>query len=234
MSLTYTTLKETLALYLKRDNLTDYYPLFIRMAEAELNRRLNVIQREKLLNADLTEGGNTVNLSTGVIALGSLYTLLNGKPKPITFLERDQFLERFTETVGNDPTSVGTPGRPRYFSVRPESDTYSTIILDFDREADQNYTIYYTSRGVFLLEATDENWLSKHHEDAYVFGSLVQAEPFLKNDKRIPLWRTMFEQVLSQIEEADRDARGRRDAILIPDTAGSVGVSPGMYNINEG
>ena len=41
--------------------------------------------------------------------------------------------------------------------------------------------------------------LITNHPDIYLFGALVEAEPYLKNDERMPLWTSRLEQALTTL-----------------------------------
>ena len=43
--------------------------------------------------------------------------------------------------------------------------------------------------------------------DVYLYGSLLEAEPFLQNDARVQLWATAFQQAISDIQEQDEKDR---------------------------
>jgi len=36
--------------------------------------------------------------------------------------------------------------------------------------------------------------------DLYLYGSLLAAEPFLKNDKRVGMWKAMFDEAMMELE----------------------------------
>ena len=42
--------------------------------------------------------------------------------------------------------------------------------------------------------------------DAYLFGALLQAEPYLEHDDRIPIWREKFDRAIDQLNDVrDRE-----------------------------
>jgi len=56
--------------------------------------------------------------------------------------------------------------------------------------------------------ATDlTNWLLTNHPDVYLFGSLANAMPFMKNDKRISVWAGAFQEAMDSLNEVAE--RGR-------------------------
>lgn len=235
MSLTYTTLKSQIALYLKRDSLTSYIPSFITMAENELNRRLNVLQREIRRSESLASAARYFTMTdSGAATLAppvihsmwrSLTTPANadgGSPLRIKFQTPEQFIDRMTDTVGP----------PNYYTIEGNAND-GTYFARFERPADQSYQIGVIEQYAFDIAIYGSNWLSIRHEEAYLYASLCQAEPFLKNDKRIIVWRTMLEAVIRQIMDADVLARGTQNMTLVSEAAQDLG-STARYNINEG
>lgn len=210
MSLTYAGLKTQVANYLKRDDLTSDIPSLITMGENELNRRLLLVERELVTSFTLstdTTAFSAIN-SGNCSAVLKLWKTVNSVVEELVYLTPEQF-------IAEQQISTNT-GQPTYWTVQGGS------IVQFDRTADQSYTIYARIRIKWDI-ATDyaTNFLALYHEDAYVFASLVQAEPFIKNDKRIGTWRNMLEGVILQLDDADQETRGSREAILIPDFAGA-------------
>jgi len=53
-------------------------------------------------------------------------------------------------------------------------------------------------RSQALTNATS-NWLLAAHPDIYLFGTLVEAEPYLKNDERMPMWTSRLDKALTAL-----------------------------------
>lgn len=51
------------------------------------------------------------------------------------------------------------------------------------------------------------NWLLESHPDAYLFGALTEAEPYLVNDARMDLWKSRGDTAIQAIQLADDQAR---------------------------
>ena len=47
------------------------------------------------------------------------------------------------------------------------------------------------------------NWLTKNAPDVLLYGSLLEAEPFIKNDERLQLWLGAYSSAISKIQSAD-------------------------------
>ena len=68
---------------------------------------------------------------------------------------------------------------------------------------------YYTCEMVYyqkipaLTDAAPTNWCLTANPDLFLYGSLVEAEPFLMNDQRVQLWGLGFEKGMADLEEQD-------------------------------
>lgn len=193
---TFEELKTAASEWLAHDDVSARVEDLIALAEASLNRRLSLRQSQK--SATGTVG------STGQITL------------PTDFLE----IEAFTVDTGAnylamtymDPPSffgaVGQSGSgyPRYYTIVGET---LYVMPKPDSTTTYNYTILYLSRIPALSSTTTTNWLLTIAPDLYLFATLLQAEPYLHNDPRIPLWQMMVNNAISELQGQDMRARYR-------------------------
>jgi hypothetical protein len=65
-----------------------------------------------------------------------------------------------------------------------------------------------------LADATPTNWLLTHHPDAYLYGSLIHAAPYLGDDQRASVWASLHQSALDAIDRESSTAKfggsGRR------------------------
>lgn len=94
-------------------------------------------------------------------------------------------------------------GQPKYFSHHP-----STSEILVRPTADQSYTmdIYFYKYTSDLNADSDTNWYTNNAPEVLIFGALIQAEPYLMNDKRLQTWAVMYQNAIdsirsSQVEE---------------------------------
>lgn len=76
----------------------------------------------------------------------------------------------------------------------------------FGPEPDSNYTVtgVYYSRPANLRDTANDaqsNWLIVNAPELVLYGSLLQAEPFLKNDARIQVWLQFYSQALKDYRD---------------------------------
>ena len=56
--------------------------------------------------------------------------------------------------------------------------------------------------------------------DVYLYGALLEAEPFLMNDQRVQLWATAFQESLNALQEQDNKDRHSGSAMRVMNTGG--------------
>ena len=181
---TYAELQTATANWLDRTDLTARIPEFIELSEANFNR---VIRSPDMVTKDDS------------FSIASRYTTLPTDTLEIVRIVLDLtpvvVLEYLTpEEISERRVSMSATGKPYYFTVIGGS----TNQLEVVPSPDSTYTssiVYYT-RIAALSDSATSNWLLAAHPDIYLFGTLVEAEPYLKNDERMPMWTSRLDKAL--------------------------------------
>ncbi len=194
---THAELKTTVANWLNRSDLTSYIPDFITLAEKRIHR--DVVELGHFLRgmekraADATEANNRyIGLPTDFLSLRSIKLT---STDPITRLEY------VTPDKYNQYTSTGT-GTPRVFTVIGDEIAFAPI-------PDAAYTVemaYYGSIAA-LSDANTTNWFITNAPETVLYGSLLEAELFLKNDQRASTWKDLYDTALAGLVRFDRASR---------------------------
>jgi hypothetical protein len=196
MSITnYAELQTSVANWLKRSDLTNLIPDFITLAEAALNRMLRVRQMSSVYSR--TVGSNVIQL-------------------PDDFLEADHI-----ELDGNTLTFT-----PKYYAESSTinsgrwSDRLYTMIGDqiwlmTTVGTNSVFRMWYFQRLVPLSTEEPINWLLEDAPDVYLFGALIQAEPYMKNDARIATWQGLYNDCVANMAQADNRARTHGSALVM-------------------
>ena len=66
---------------------------------------------------------------------------------------------------------------------------------------------------------TTETMLTEN-PDIYLYGALLEAEPFIMNDERVPLWMQGFSQAVADLQEQDNKDRHSGSALRVMNTGG--------------
>lgn len=184
----YTDLKSAVEAWLDRADLTSRIPDFISLCEDSLNKRLRIRGMENRATATVAE--EYVALPTGFLEMRNFQ--LNTSPKQVLRFVTPEYIDTFW--------AGSTTGRPKVYTfiggeiqLAPSPDASYTAEMD-----------YYVKLDI----ATDTtNWLLTNAPSAYLYGALLAAEPFLKNDKRIAVWEQRFERSIADLEMADSRER---------------------------
>ncbi len=91
------------------------------------------------------------------------------------------------EMLAAKKPTLGTTGYPRFGSIIANGTR-----LRLSPVPDQAYVakVYYVGSLVALSDTATTNWLLASHPDIYLYASLVESAPYLKDDERIALWKT--------------------------------------------
>jgi len=188
---TFADLKATIADYLNRDDLTSVIPSFITIAEAKFNRKLRTRQMVKRAEGQI----QTAFFAYPSDWLQAKEFQLNTNP-----IQRLQFV---TEAQGDELKSN------RYVSVgQPVYYTITGTQLEFIPTPDSTYSaeLTYYAKIPALSTANTSNWLLAYAPDLYLYGALLEAAPYLKDDERLAVWSQMYINSLGDIEVADQRA----------------------------
>jgi len=66
-----------------------------------------------------------------------------------------------------------------------------------------------------LDDANQTNWLTQYAPEVLTYAVLLEAQPFLKNDSRIPVWQGIFDRGVQGL--LTQDARKAQDANVKPE-----------------
>lgn len=188
MTWTYASLQTKVGTWLNRTDLTDYIPDFIEMAEAQLNRRLDCRQMVTVSTISIT--AETYATPDDFIGVKSFR--LN--TDPVTALDY-RYPDEFDD-IRLD--AFAGPNQPRYYTILGEN-----FYFQPPPNATYSARLSYRTRIPALSDTNTSNWLLELHPDAYLYGALMQAEPFLKNDERLSVWGALYEAAINTINTDD-------------------------------
>jgi hypothetical protein len=188
----YTTLQTAAVEYLAREEdatLVARVPTFIQLCEAKLSRMLFVTQMEQrstaLVNLSSDEP-EFISLPTDFQTMRSLrLSSVTGKPR-LAFMSATQ-MEDYRFATDN------VTGQPVYFSVVGNE----LELAPTPNEAFELEMIY--RKNIPALADNSTNWLLDLAPDLYLYGTLLEAAPYTKNDARIAVWAAGFSSALDAL-----------------------------------
>ena len=201
----YSTLQTAVANWLDRDDLSARIPEFIALNEAIFNRILRIRPMETTVTASTTGGTKSYDLPTGYVQMRQIH--LNTSPiTPLQYLTPEMMYRVWAGSSSGKPHSYTIIGDKIFFGPTPDS-AY-------------DYVITYYKKFDSLSDSPTTNWVILNAADVYLYGTLLQAEPFLNNDQRIPVWERGLRQALSDLQEQDDKDRHSGSELRVMNTSG--------------
>tara|TARA_R100001510_G_scaffold7696_2_gene5973 strand:+ start:1252 stop:1878 length:627 start_codon:yes stop_codon:yes gene_type:complete len=189
---TYSELKTAIANWLDRSDLDDRIPEFIQLAEARHRRDFKIRRMETRVTANTIADTEYYSLPDNFVAMRNIQ--LNTDPKTA--------LEYLTPEQMDRVRAGSKTGKPKAYSIIGNNFQLRPI-PDGIYEIEMLYFKYFTA----LSDSNTTNDMLTFHPDLYLYGSLVEAEPYLHNDKRIQVWAGYYDrakQDLITTNERDR------------------------------
>ncbi len=203
---TYSELQTAAANWLDRSDLTDRIPEFIALAEARFNRILRIRDMETVSTAISTSAGTReYSLPTGFVQMKEFH-LTTDPLTPLAYIT-PEMMTRIWAGSGQ--------GKPEVF----------TIIADNVRLGPSPDAVYTTSMLYYktftaLSDSATTNDMLTNNPDVYLYGTLLEAEPFIMNDQRVQLWATAFKQAIDDIQFQDNKDRHSGSELRVMNTGG--------------
>ena len=201
---TYTELKDAVADWLDRSDLTARIPDFIALAETRINRELRIRPMEVRSLMTTTAGNQYFNLPGGYIQMRNIQ--LNTNPTTP--------LEYITPEMMDRLYGSSTTGKPRAYSLIGDEIQLAPI-PDSAYYLEMAFYEKFTSLGDGTSGTVTSNWLTLNAPDILLYGALMEAEPFIKNDERIPVWLNGYSSAIDKLQRADSKDRHSGSAMRV-------------------
>jgi hypothetical protein len=185
---TYTELKTSIGDWLNRSDLTAAIPDFISLAEAQLERTLRT--RQMIVRANASFDAQYGAVPADFLETKSLKLTSTNPQTPLQFLSID--------LLDAESTKHTASGKPKFFGVVGDQ-------LRLVPTPDSNYTteLTYYAKLTKLSNSVASNWLLTSSPDIYLYGSLLQAAPYLQDDARISTWSALYDRAMNDLQIAD-------------------------------
>jgi len=115
---------------------------------------------------------------------------------------------------------------PANFVANDATGTWRTeqmaLLFDEATTSAEDYTLFYRARFDYLKDVVDADegttWLLYNFPNLLLWGTLMEAEPYIKNDNRMPLWGARFGDSLRAIQKLQwRKRTGGGELRIRPD-----------------
>ena len=201
---TFTELKDAIADWLDRSDLTARIPDFIALAEARINRELRIRPMEVRSTMYATVDQQYFNLPGGYIQMRNIQ--LNTNPTtPLEYITPEMLDRLYGST---------TTGKPRAYTLIGDEIQLAPI-PDSAYQVEMAFYEKFTPLGDGSAGTVTSNWLTANAPDILLYGALMEAEPFIKNDERIPVWLNGYSNAIDKLQKQDQRDRHSGSAMRV-------------------
>ena len=191
--MTYDSLVSDIQQYLERDDTQTVaqIPRFIMLAEQVIASQIKFL-------GNLTVNQSTMVASQAVIdkparwhKTVSMNVTVSGKRIPV-LLRKYEYLREYAP----DPTATGVP------AFYADYDYTHWLVAPTPALAYAFEVLYY-ERVQPLDSSNQTNWFTIYAPQALLYGSLLQAMPYLKNDERMGMWQQQYDLIINTLKNED-------------------------------
>jgi hypothetical protein len=200
-TMTFTTLQQDVRRYLERGTsyasdpvVYEQLPRLINLAERRIARELKVQGFINIVTGTLQSGvavydkpdrwRDTVSINIG--------TGVDNNTRKVLFTRAYEYLLSYWP----DRTATDLP----LFYADYD---YSHWLIAPTPDADYPFEVLYYELPPLLDDAVQTNWLTEYAPQLLLYGTLLEATPFLKNDERIPVWQNMYDRAAAMLNGED-------------------------------
>ena len=204
---TFAQLKPAAANWLDRSDLTDRIPEFIALAEARFNRELRTRVMETVSTAISTVAGTReYSLPTGFVQMKEFH-LSTDPLTPLAYITP----EMMTRLWAGSATA-----KPQVFTIIADN-----VRLGPGPDAVYTTSMLYYKTFTALSDSATTNEMLTNNPDVYLYGTLLEAEPFIMNDQRIQVWLGAFDRAVASIQNQDNKDRHSGSNLRVMSASGT-------------
>lgn len=204
-TMTYDSLVENIQSYLERSDTATIakIPTFIMLAEQVIASQIKFLGNLVVNTSQLTSGQPIIDKPARWHKTVSVNITVNGQRQPV-LLRKYEYLRQYWP----DPTQTDVP---LYYCDYD----YTHWLVAPTPDAAYNFEVLYYERVQPLDSSNQTNWFTIYAPQALLYGSLLQAMPFLKNDTRVPFFQQQYELIMQTLMAEDKLRVADRQAIAV-------------------
>lgn len=203
--MTYDSLVDDITTYLERTDAQTIakIPQFIMFAEQIIASEIKFLGNLVVVTSTMTQDENIIPKPSRWRKTVSMNVTVDGVRQPVLLRTYEYLREYWPDQTKTDI--------PKYFGDYD----YDHWLVVPTPATGYTYEVLYYERNQPLDSSNQSNWFTEYAPQALLYGSLLQAMPFLKNDERIPMWQAQYDKIIAVLQNenairvADRQAIAR-------------------------
>lgn len=186
---TYSDLQTAVGTWLNRSDLAAIIPDLITLAEARINSDLyNVRSSEAKTTLTTVAGTSTVTLPTDFVEMKRAQ-ILGAYNTVLKYLSPDEIAADYAWNQTSLPVVFTVYGQT--MELAPIPDGVYTIELT------------YFQKLPALSNTNTTNWLLASWPNVYLYAALCEAQPYLMNDERLPVFQAKYKEAIDGVNALD-------------------------------
>lgn len=201
--MTYDSLVTDISSYLERtDTATlEKIPTFIMLAEQVIASQIKFLGNLTVNESNMVLGADVIAKPARWHKTVSMNVTVNGIKSPV-FLRKYEYLREYWP----DATKLDVPAFYADYD-------YTHWLIAPTPAAAYDFEVLYYERVQPLDSSNQTNWFTTYAPQAMLYGSLLQAMPFLKNDERMGMWKAEYDLIIATLKTEDLQRMGDRQAV---------------------
>lgn len=205
-ALTYDSLVTTVLEYLERSDqaTAERIPTFITLCEFEIAQQIKTLGQQQVVESTFSAANPVVAKPARwrkTVSM-SLFDPVTNKRQPI-LLRKYEYLR----TYWPDPAETE---RPLYYADYD----YDHWLVAPTPDTDYSFEVLYYERIEPLSSTNQTNWLTRNAPNAMLYGTLLQAMPYLKNDQR-QIFQQKYQEAMQVLKLEDQVRLADRQALAL-------------------
>ena len=178
-------------------------PLFIMLCEQKLAADIKFLGNLTVNASTMTIGANVIDKPARWRKTVSMNITVAGERQPVLLRKYEYLREYWPNATTTDV--------PKYYC---DYDYTHWLVAPTPALAYEFEVLYY-ERAQPLDSSNQTNWFTQYAPQAMLYGSLLQAMPYLKNDARLPLWKSEYDEIVRVLKGEDLTRIGDRQATVL-------------------
>lgn len=199
--MTFTTLKQDVQRYLERGDTFASDPIVFEQIPRLINLAERRIARELKIQGFINVVTTTIEAGQSVITKPDRWrdtvSIMIGTGAEND--ERKSLYTRSYEYIRSYWPDATQTGEPVFYSDYD----YNHWLLVPTADTQYPVEILYYQLPPLLDDEQETNWLTENAPEILLYGTLLEATPFLKNDERIPVWQNMYDRAAAMLNGED-------------------------------
>jgi len=173
------------------------------LAEQNLAAQIKLLGNLMVNTSTMVIGQATIDKPARWRKTVSMNITVSGQRQPVLLRKYEYLREYWPDPALTDVPKFYADYDYTHWIVSPTPDTaYAFEVLYYERPQP-------------LDSSNQSNWFTQYAPQALLYGSLLQAMPFLKNDGRTAMWQQQYDSILMALKTEDVTRIGDRQTMAV-------------------